>query len=79
MSFILSSIFGVVAKAVGGHLVEGFLLRSLTGTTGTLLALVGGLGWRFAAGLLAALYFQNEGVRHAINAVLGAVKTAVLG
>ena len=65
----------VLTHVVGGHLFGAHLL---SGSLGTLLKLVTGLGWRFIAGLVAALYFEDEGVRHAVNAVGKAVVKVVI-
>ena len=65
----------LLTHIVGGHLFGAHLL---SGSLSTALKLVTGLGWRFMFGLLAALYFENEGVRHAVNAVGEAVVKVVI-
>ena len=66
----------LISKLVGGHLVENHLLRGVTGASGTLGALVGGLSGRFGIGVLVGLYGANEGVRSAINAAAKAIGAA---
>ena len=68
----------LIAKLVGGHLVENHLLRGVTGASGTLSALGGGLAGRFGIGVLVGLYGANEGVRSAVNAAGKAIGAAVL-
>ena len=68
----------LISKLVGGHLVENHLLRGVTGASGTLSALVGGLSGRFGIGVLVGLYGANEGVRSAVNAAAKAIGAAVL-
>ena len=69
---LLPLIGSVASRIIGGH----HLLGKPIGAAQTALE---GLGARFIAGFLTALYFTNEPTKHAINGLLAAVKGAVLG
>ena len=64
----------LVADIVGKHLFANLA----GGSFSVILALIHGLGLRFLLGLLASLYFTNDSVHAAINAVGAAVVKVVL-
>ena len=68
---ILATLGVWAVKAVGGHLLSG-------GPVSKLESAVTGLGMRFTLGFLTALYFTEPTVRHAIDALLVAIKNVIL-
>lgn len=68
-------LLGVLGSAVSRVVGVSHLLGSPIGAVQTA---VEGLGLRFVAGALAALYFTSPAVRAAINALAAAVKAAIV-
>ena len=75
MSILLSGIASLAGRVVGSHL---FANHAAKAGIGTIQSIGEGLGLRFIAGFGLAGYLFSEPIRHAINALLSAVRHAVI-
>ena len=81
-AIIGSAALSIGKRLIGSHLLVNHIPKfggtaaSAAASTGQ--ALLEGGGMRFAAGILATLYYTNPGVRKAINGLIVALKDALL-